>query len=64
MGSFTLVGFRNSLSGSAIGGIREIQEVVDFCAIHKIRPEIQKIPMSGIDAAWKNVLRKKRAIAM
>ena len=59
VGPFTLVGSRNSLSGSAIGGIRETQELADFCAIHKIRPEIQKIPMSGIDDAWKNVFERK-----
>ena len=59
VGPFTLVSSRNSISGSAIGGIRETQELVDFCAIHKIKPEIQKIPLSGIDATWKNVFEKK-----
>jgi uncharacterized zinc-type alcohol dehydrogenase-like protein len=59
VGPFTLVGSRNSLAGSGIGGIRETQELVDFCALHAIKPEITKIPMNGIDEAWTNVFAKK-----
>jgi uncharacterized zinc-type alcohol dehydrogenase-like protein len=39
--------------------IREIQEMVDFCALNKIKPEITKIPMNGIDQAWEQVVAKK-----
>ena len=59
VGPFTLTGSRNSLASSGIGGIRETQELVDFCVLHKIRPEIKKIPMAGIDGAWANVFDKK-----
>ena len=59
IGPFTLTGSRNSFASSGIGGIRETQELVDFCALHKIRPEIQKIPMGDIDVAWKKVFEKK-----
>ncbi len=54
-----LVGARNSIAGSNTGGIRETQEMVDFCAVHNIRPEITRIPMSGIDAAWSKVVAKQ-----
>lgn len=54
-----LVLHRNALAGSNTGGIRETQDMVNFCALHKIKPEIAKIPMNGIDDAWKNVFEKK-----
>jgi uncharacterized zinc-type alcohol dehydrogenase-like protein len=59
IGPFSLLGGRNSVASSAIGGIRETQELVHFCAAHGIRPEITKIPMSGIDAAWTKVVDKQ-----
>ena len=43
---------RNALAGSNTGGIRETQDTIDFCALNKIKPEITKIPMNGIDDAW------------
>ncbi|MBC7467259.1 MAG: NAD(P)-dependent alcohol dehydrogenase [Bdellovibrio sp.] len=59
VGPFSLLKSRSSLSSSGIGGIRETQELIDFCALHKIKPEIKKIPMTQIDAAWKNIFDKK-----
>jgi uncharacterized zinc-type alcohol dehydrogenase-like protein len=44
---------------SADDSIRETQEMVDFCALNKIKPEITKIPMNGIDQAWEQVVAKK-----
>ena len=58
-GQMSLVGARNAIAGSNTGGIRETQEMIDFCALHKIKPEITKIPMSGIDQAWEQVVSKK-----
>jgi uncharacterized zinc-type alcohol dehydrogenase-like protein len=54
-----LVLYRNALAGSNTGGIRETQDMIDFCALHKIKPEITKIPMNGIDDAWAKVFEKK-----
>jgi uncharacterized zinc-type alcohol dehydrogenase-like protein len=59
IGPFALLLARNSYAGSQIGGIRETQELVDFCALHKIRPEITKISMNGISDAWDKVVAKK-----
>ena len=50
---------RNSFASSQIGGIRETQEAVDFCAVHGIRPEVTRVPMSGIDEAWNKVVAKE-----
>jgi alcohol dehydrogenase (NADP+) len=54
-----LVLYRNALAGSNTGGIKETQDFVDFCAQHKIQPEITKISMNGIDDAWKKVVEKQ-----
>jgi uncharacterized zinc-type alcohol dehydrogenase-like protein len=59
IGPFALLASRNSYAGSQIGGIRETQELVDFCALHKIRPEISIISMNGISDAWDKVVEKK-----
>ena len=59
IGPFSLLRSRNAFASSAIGGIRETQEAVDFCAVHGIRPEITRISMSGIDDAWNKVVAKE-----
>jgi uncharacterized zinc-type alcohol dehydrogenase-like protein len=47
-----LLGGRKSVSGSAIGGIKETQEMLDFCAGHDIHPECEMIPMADINHAY------------
>lgn len=58
-GPVNLVLARNSIAGSCISGIRETQELIDFCALHGIRPEVTKIGMSQIDDAWTKVVAKQ-----
>ncbi|MBM7565793.1 NAD(P)-dependent alcohol dehydrogenase [Paenibacillus sacheonensis] len=53
---FSLLGHRRSFAGSMIGGIRETQEMLDFCAEHGIAPEIETIAADRIDEAWERVL--------
>jgi uncharacterized zinc-type alcohol dehydrogenase-like protein len=53
---FSLLLHRRSFAGSAIGGIRETQEMLDFCAEHQIAPEIEVISAKQIDEAWERVL--------
>ncbi|WNZ60980.1 NAD(P)-dependent alcohol dehydrogenase [Myxococcus sp. MxC21-1] len=59
VGQMNLVLLRNAIAGSNTGGIRETQEMVDFCARNNIKPDIHKIPMTGIDDAWSKVVAKK-----
>jgi alcohol dehydrogenase (NADP+) len=59
IGPFSLLGSRNSLASSATGGIRETQELVDFCARQRIAPEISLVPTSAIDDAWAKVVAKE-----
>jgi uncharacterized zinc-type alcohol dehydrogenase-like protein len=53
---FSLLGQRRSYAGSMIGGIRETQEMLDFCAKHHIVPEIEVISADKIDEAYERVL--------
>ncbi len=59
VGQMSLVLYRNAIAGSNTGSIRETQEMVDFCALNNIRPQIETIAMSGIDEAWSKVIAKK-----
>jgi alcohol dehydrogenase (NADP+) len=47
---------RRHIAGSAIGNLTETQEVLDFCAEHGIGPEIEVIPISEINSAYKRVI--------
>ena len=53
---FSLIGHRRSFAGSMIGGIRETQEMLDFCAANRIAPEIEVVSANQIDEAWERVL--------
>jgi len=54
--AFSLIGSRRSWAGSAIGGIRETQEMLDFCAEHGILPETELISADQINDAYERVL--------
>ncbi len=52
----SLVFGRRRLAGSLIGGIAETQEMLDFCAAHDVRPEIEVITPDYINDAYQRVL--------
>ena len=54
---FTLMGKRRSYAASNIGGIRETQEMLDFCAEHGIAPEVELIEARDINTAYERVLK-------
>jgi uncharacterized zinc-type alcohol dehydrogenase-like protein len=56
LGPFPLTSQRRSLSGSMIGGVRETQEMLDFCAEHGIAADIELISADQIDVAYRRVL--------
>jgi len=56
VGSFSLVAGRRSLAGSLIGGIKETQEMLDFCSKNGIASEIELIPIQKVNEAYKRVL--------
>ncbi|CAL5388226.1 unnamed protein product [Camellia sinensis] len=47
-----------SISGSVTGGIKESQEMLDFCAAQKIYPEIEIIPIKYINEALERLIKK------
>ncbi|MBS2039825.1 NAD(P)-dependent alcohol dehydrogenase [bacterium] len=55
--SFAVVAGRRSLSGSLIGGIRETQEMLDFCAEHSIVSDIELIPIQKVNEAYERTIR-------
>ena len=54
--AFALIPSRLSWAGSSIGGIRETQEMLDFCAEHGILPETELIRADQINEAYERVL--------
>ncbi len=54
-----LANTRVNFNASLIGGIPETQEVVAYCADHKVFPQIQVIKAAEVNDAWAKVLDKK-----
>ena len=52
----SLIFGRRSISGSLIGGIAETQEMLDFCAEHDVRPEIEVITPDYINEAYERTV--------
>ena len=48
---------RRSIAGSLIGGLKETQEMLDFCAEHKITSDIEIIPIQEINKAYDRILK-------
>jgi uncharacterized zinc-type alcohol dehydrogenase-like protein len=55
--AFSLIGGRHTLSGSAIGGIRETQEMLDFCGEHNITADVEVIPIQKVNEAYQRLLK-------
>ena len=55
--AFSLIGGRHSLSGSAIGGIAETQEMLDFCGEHNITADVEVIPIQKLNEAYDRLVK-------
>lgn len=55
--AFSLVTNRRSLSGSMIGGMRETQEMLDYCAEKGIVSDIELTSVDKLDEAYERVLK-------
>jgi uncharacterized zinc-type alcohol dehydrogenase-like protein len=55
--AFGLLMKRKSVSASPIGGIRETQEMLDFCAEHGIHSDIEMIPITKVNEAYERILK-------
>ena len=54
---FSIVANRRSLAGSAIGGMKETQEMLDFCADHNLAADIELTTYDQLNEAYDRVLR-------
>jgi alcohol dehydrogenase (NADP+) len=48
---------RHSLAGSLIGGIKETQEMLDFCGKRGIVSDIEMIPIQKVNEAYERVIK-------
>lgn len=55
--AFSLIGKRKTLAGSMIGGIRETQEMLDYCAENKIVSDIELINIKDIESAYERMIK-------
>jgi uncharacterized zinc-type alcohol dehydrogenase-like protein len=55
--SFKLIMGNRILAGSGIGGIRETQEMLDYCAEHNITSDVEVIPITNIEEAYDRTIK-------
>lgn len=53
----SLIFGRRSLSGSLIGGLKETQEMLDFCGKHNVTADIELIPIQNINEAYDRLVK-------
>jgi uncharacterized zinc-type alcohol dehydrogenase-like protein len=51
-----LINARRSLAGSGIDGIKETQQMLDFCSKYNISNDIELIPIHGVNEAYPRVV--------
>jgi uncharacterized zinc-type alcohol dehydrogenase-like protein len=54
---FNLIGGRKSIAGSLIGGLKETQEMLDYCAAHDIVSDVEIIDIKDIHAAYDRMMK-------
>lgn len=54
-----LASSRVNYNASLVGGIRQTQELVDYCAQQKIYPQVQVIKAKEVNEAWRKVIDKE-----
>ena len=57
LSAFPLIQGRRSLAGSMIGGIRETQEMLDFCGKHNTPSTVETIPIQKVNEAYERILK-------
>ena len=57
MAPFSLTGYRVALAGSNIGGMKETQEMLDYCADHGIVSDVEVVAVDQIGEAYERVVK-------
>jgi uncharacterized zinc-type alcohol dehydrogenase-like protein len=47
---------RRRLAGSLIGGIRETQEMLDFCAAHNVASDVEVVSIQDVNTAYERLV--------
>ena len=55
--AFQLIAKRRSIIGSLIGGIKETQEMLDYCAEHNIASDVEVIKIQDINEAYERMIK-------
>jgi len=55
--AFALLFGRRTISGSLIGGLKETQEMLDFCGAHNITADVEVIPIQKINEAYDRLVK-------
>jgi len=55
--AFSLIAPRRTFAGSMIGGIKETQEMLDYCAAHNITSDIEIIPIQNLEEAYERTVK-------
>ncbi len=55
--AFALINGNRRLAGSSIGGIKETQDMLDFCAQHRLVADVEVIPAEKINVAYERMLK-------
>jgi uncharacterized zinc-type alcohol dehydrogenase-like protein len=55
--AFSLIGGNKRLAGSLIGGIRETQEMMDYCAEHGIVSDVEVVPVASVNEAYERTVK-------
>jgi len=59
LNNLALAASRVNFNASLIGGMKDTQDVVNYCADNKILPKIELIKAEQINDSWENVVNKK-----
>ena len=54
---FSLILKRMHLTGSGVGGLRETQDMLDYCADHHVTSDIELIPIQQVNEAYERTLK-------
>lgn len=57
LNTLPLIMKRRHIAGSLIGGLKETQEMLDFCGKHHITADIELIPIQKINEAYERMLK-------
>jgi uncharacterized zinc-type alcohol dehydrogenase-like protein len=57
LSAFSLIGGNKRLAGSMIGGIAQTQEMLDYCAEHRVAADVEVIPIQKVNEAYERMLK-------